>query len=161
MSTIQKPQRAFLAVTLLTVIAITTVFMVYAALLATYTGQDVYIESMGGQVQYSLSNTVGDFSYATLNQSEGAEWYARVYLATPPTQDVKVVWTLEKQSTPGSWTSPINASAFTSPTISLTPSDSYIYAFSGGSNDIANNYNWGQVTTTAGTYRIIAAIHTV
>jgi len=160
MSTIQKPQRAFLAVTLLTVIAITTVFMVYAALLATYTGPNVSVQSMSGEVQYSLTNEDTSFSSSPISPGNGSEWYARVYLATPPTQNVKVVWTLENQ-TGGTWNNPQNVTAFTSPTIGLTSSTYYIYAFSSGENLRTNNYNWGQHTTTAGTYRIVAKIYTV
>jgi len=162
MNATQKPQRAFLTVTMITVIAVTTVFMVYAALLASYTGLDVTIQPLGGQVQYSLTKNPGSWAYATLSQGEGAEWYARVYLTTPPTQNVTVTWTLQKQNgTDWTTNTPITVYTFTSPTISLTPSTKEIYAFETGSNTIDNNYDWGQKTTSQGVYRIIADVNTV
>jgi hypothetical protein len=64
MSATQKPQRTFLAVTLLTVIAVTTVFMVYAALLATYTGTTVEVRETGGTMEYTTNNSTW---YGTLS----------------------------------------------------------------------------------------------
>lgn len=156
----RKPQRTFLAVTVLTVIALTTVFMVYAALLASYTGGDVTISSMGGQVQYSLTKNPGSWAFGPISQAETAEWYARAHLTSPPTQTATVKWTLQHQES-GSWSNtPTNVTTFTSPSISLTPSTTDIYAFSSGGNTIDNNYNWGQNTATAGVYRVIAEINT-
>jgi hypothetical protein len=162
MSEYRKPQRAFLAVTLMTVVAVTMVFMVYAALLASYNGGNVTISSMGGEVQYSLTKDPGSWAYGTLSQSEGSEWYARVYLASPPTQTLTVTWTLQKQNgTDWTTNTPISVYSLTTPTISSSSSTTYIYAYSSGSNDITNNYNWGQQTTTSGVYRVKADINTV
>jgi len=156
----QKPQRTFLAVTLLTVLAVTTVFLVYAALLATYTGGNVTISLSGGSIQYSLPPKDPGSWGATLAQSNGSEWYARVSMTNPPTQTVTVKWTLQKQVS-GSWSNPpTNTTQFTSNSFDLTPSSTEIYAFQSGSNTITNNYNWGQHTTTDGTYRVVAEINT-
>jgi len=160
MSTSRKSQKTFLTVTMITVVAITTVFLVYAALLTSYTGSDVVISTMGGSIEYSLTKDPGSWGTSSISQGEGAEWYSRIHLTTPPTQTVTVKWTLQKQNG-GSWTdAPTNVTQFTSPQISLTTSTYYVYAFQSGNNEITNNYNWGQGTTTAGTYRIVTEINT-
>jgi hypothetical protein len=162
MSTSKKSQRTFMSVTMITVIAISTVFIVYAALLATYTGNNVTISSMGGSIEYSLTKDPGSWGTGAISQGEGAEWYARINLGTPPSQDVTVTWTLQMQNG-ADWTTipPTDTNEFTSPQISLTPSTYIVYAFDTGSNDISNNYNWGQDTTAAGIYRIVVEINTV
>lgn len=157
----KRPQKAFLTVTLLTVVAITTVFMVYAALLATYTGSNVVISSMGGQIEYSLTKNPGSWGTASISQGEGSEWYSRIHMTSPPSQTVTVEWTLQMQNG-GSWASPpTNVTQFTSPSISLSPSTTDIFAFQSGSNTIDNNYNWGSSTIAAGTYRILTQVNTV
>lgn len=160
MNTTPRPKRTFLAVTIMTVLAITTVFMVYAALLASYTGSDVIIQTMGGSIEYSLTKDPGSWGTSGITQGEGAEWYARVNLASPPSQDATVNFILQKQ-VGGVWTNPpTNVTNFTTNTITLTPSTYLVYACSDGFT-IANNYNWGQNTTSTGTYRIVAEINTV
>jgi len=159
MSEKRKPQRAFLTVTLMTVLAVTMVFMVYAALLASYTGSDVIISSMGGSVEYSLSNA-DPWTTSSISQGEGAQWYTRIYLTTPPSQDVTANFVLQKQvGTDWTTTPPTNVTSFTTNTITLTTSTHEIYACSDGFT-VANNLNWGPDTTTAGTYRIVAEINT-
>ena len=161
MNATYKPRKAFLAVTILTVLAVTTVFMVYAALLASYTGSDVTIQSMGGSIEYSLTKDPGSWGTGAISQSEGAEWYARVNLASPPSQEATVKFILQKQvGTDWTTTPPTNETNFTTNTITLTPSTTLVYACSDGFT-IANNYNWGQDTTTFGKYRIVAEINTV
>jgi len=146
-------QRALLAVTLMTVLAVTTVFMVYAVLLASYTGGLVTIQGVGGSIEYSLDNSTNWGS--TLNQSAGAEWYARIAITDSPTQDVVVTWTLYNVT--GS--SAVTTDFTDSNTISLTPATTYIYASSDGLS--ANNHNWGDHTTSEANYRIDAEINTV
>ena len=151
-----------MTVTMITVIAISTVFIVYAALLATYTGNNVTISSMGGSIEYSLTKDPGSWGTGAISQGAGSEWYARINMATPPSQTVTVTWTLQKQDGTD-WTTlpPINSTQFTSPQIALTPSTYYVYAFESGSNLITNNKNWGANTTATGTYRILVEIDTV
>jgi len=155
MSVRNKSQQTFVVVTMLTVLAVTTVFMVYAVLLATYTGGDVTIQTVGGSIAYSVTNTTGGTWTGTLSQGAGAEWYARISISNSPSQDVIVTWTLQLLN--GTWQNV--ATDFTnSDTISLTPSTTYIYASSDGL--ITSNHNWGDHTTTEGTYRVIATINT-
>jgi len=156
MSATQKPQRTFLAVTMITVIAVTLVFMVYAALLAYFEGGDVLISSLGGSVQYSLTNS--NPWQSSISQGEGADWYARLSMTNPPSQSATVKFTLQQQ-VGGSWTNtPTNVTSFTTNTISLTPSTYEVYACADGFT-VANNRNWGTDTATSGTYRILAEIN--
>jgi len=159
MSASRKSQRTFMTVTMITVIAVTMVFIVYAALLTFYTGKNVVIGSMGGHVEYSLTKDPGSWDEIDISQGEGSEWYARIHLLSPPTQVVTVKWTLQMQSG-GTWTNPTNVTQFTSPQISLTTTTFYVYAYDSGNNEITNNHNWGQHTTVAGTYRIVTEIYT-
>jgi len=146
-------QRAFLAVTMMTVLAVTTVFMVYAVLLASYQGGLVTIEGVGGSIEYSLDNSTN--WGGTLSQGAGAQWYARIAITNSPTQDVIVTWTLHNVTSGLDVTTDFTDSN----TISLTPSTTEIYASLNGLS--AGNHNWGEHTTTEATYRIDAEINTV
>jgi len=146
-------QRAFLAVTMMTVLAVTTVFMVYAVLLASYQGGLVTIEGVGGSIEYSLDNSTN--WGGTLSQGAGAQWYARIAITNSPTQDVIVTWTLYNVT----GASPVTTDFTDSNTISLTPLTTHIYASLNGLSP--GNHNWGDHTTTEATYRIDAVINTV
>ena len=93
MSANPKPRRAFVAVTLITVIAVTTVFIVYAALLASYVGPNVSVSKQGGYIEYSPITTT-DWSTNPLNINNGTDWYARLVITGATAQQVFVTWTL-------------------------------------------------------------------
>jgi len=149
-----KSQQAFIAVTMLTILAVTTVFMVYALLLASYTGGNVTIQKVGGSIQYCVNNNASETWTGTLSQGANASWYARISITNSPSQNVTVTWTLHNV------TSGLDVSTdfTTSNTITLSPSTTYIYASLDGL--ITGNHNWGEHTTTEATYRIDAEINT-
>jgi hypothetical protein len=138
MSATQKPQRAFLAVTLITVIAVTLVFMVYAVLLKSLLGGLVTITPIDGQIKYATS-TGGTWG-TTLTQGAGTQWYTMIDGMTGnPNEQVKVTWTLE--------TSPDGVTDWTHQQtlytwMTLTTSTTEIYA-SSSNGTITGIYNWG------------------
>jgi len=150
MSATQRPQRTFLGVTMITVIAITTVFLAYAAILATYTGGNVVVNQPGGDIQYNLSNTSNSTWTNTLTVFNGTAWYARINITNSGAQTVGLDWHLIMNSADQG--------------IKVTTSN---YQLSGGTNTIyattdglfANNYNWGQDTGTGGTYNVRVVVN--
>jgi len=156
MSASRKSQRTFTTVTCITVLAVTTVFIVYAVLLKSYQGGVVTIQAIGGSIQYSVSNSTSATWQGTLSQGANAEWYARINILNSPSQNVTVTWTLQKNVT-GTWTTQSTPSAPTT-TMRIEPTTAYIYASTNGL--IATNYNWGNYTQTEGQYRILADINT-
>jgi len=155
MNTTPKPQRAFFTVTLLTVIAVSTVFMVYAAVLLTLYGTTVTVnEPSGTSVQYNRvndSNSSWVTSFPTsINTS--IPWYTRINITNTASQDVTINWVLEKNT--GSWiwvATPVNT------TITLAAGLNTVYATDTGV--FTGNYNWGTLTTTGGSYRVKAIIN--
>lgn len=148
-----KSQQVFVAVTMLTILAVTTVFMVYAVLLASYQGGNVTITTIGGSIQYSVTNTTGGSWQPTLSQGASAEWYARISISNSPSQDVTVTWTLHNVTSGLDVTTDCPTT-----TMTLTSGTTYIYASSNGLID--TNQNWGDHTTSEATYRIDAEINT-
>jgi hypothetical protein len=135
---VRKPRRAFLAVTVLTVISLTTVFLVYAAILATYKGGSVTVNTIGGQVWYATADITGPYDQTTLTINNGTQWWARLVITNPATQTVSVTWTLVCSNS-SSW------SRVTTTGFPLSSSNNVIYATSDGSGP-TGNYNWGQDT---------------
>jgi len=144
MNTTRRPQSAFLAVTLITVIAVTTVFMVYAAILATYYGSNVTVSQPGGAVEYNLSNTSNSSWTGSLSIINGTAWYARINITNTGSQAVTLRWILQLSGVDQS--NPVNT------TITLSGGTRTVYAT--GTGVFSSNYNWGQLTSTGGTYRV-------
>jgi len=143
-------------VTMITVIAITTVFMVYAALLATITGGTVSVSSIQGNIYYSETNSTS--ATWTPNLGSGGTlgvnqpWYARLNItSTGYSEAVTISWTLYYSSNntavPG---------ATESTGVTLSGSPEAIYASTNG--NIASNKNWGTYTTGTGDYYLKAVI---
>jgi hypothetical protein len=156
MSTSQKSQRTFMTVTLITVMAIATVFIVYAAILGTYPGGNVSIQTMQGTIYYQGE---GSATWATdLSVGNGTAWYARLNVTTSiPSQTVNVTWTLEWDNS-GTWEAVGGTSAPVTQ-ITLTGVATAIYATADGTE--SGNHNWGQYTTTSDlTYRVKAVVET-
>lgn len=153
MSATRKSQRTFMTVTAITVIAITTVFLVYAAILGTYRGGQVSINQMQATIYYQGE---GATSWSTsLSVGNSTAWYARLNVTSSiPSQTVKVTWTLEfDNGTTVSGPTPPQT------TITLTGSPTAIYVTAGGTE--SGNYNWGQHTTSADEiYRVKAVVET-
>jgi hypothetical protein len=155
MSTSKKSQRTFMTVTMITVIAITTVFIVYAAILGTYPGGNVSIQGIGGEIYYQQQG-VSSWT-ATLNIANGTSWYSRLNLTTNvPSQTVNITWALE-------WLNGSNwdAVSTTAPEtqIALAGAATAIYVTATGIQ--SGNYDWGAYTTNVDrTYRVKATVET-
>ncbi len=154
MSTSRKSQRTFMTVTAITVIAIATVFIVYAAIIGTYPGGDVSIQQMVATMYYQGD---GSSTWATtLSIGNGTSWYARLNLTSAiPSQTVNVTWTLEWNDA-GTWT---NVPAATPPEtqITLTGTPTAVYVTADGTE--SGNYDWGQHTQTVNqVYRVKAVV---
>lgn len=151
MSTTQKPQRTFLAVTLLTVVAVTTVFLVYAAVLMTLYGSTVTInETSGSSMQYSLDGSTWSSSLSAINN--GTAWYGRVNITNAASQAVTIQWTLQQNT--GSW---VDVDSPVTTTITLSTGTNIVYATASGAS--SGNYNWGSLTTSGGSYRVKAVVN--
>jgi len=145
MNTPQRPQKAFLTVTMLTVLAVTTVFIAYAAILATYLGGNVIVTQPGGSIQYTQDNTSNSSWTGTLSIVNGTTWYARINITDSGSQTVDLYWRLIKDSVDQ------GIKVTTSNYVLLTGTNT-IYASTNGL--FAGMYNWGQDTGTAATYQV-------
>jgi len=153
MNATRKSQRTFLTVTCITVVAVTTVFLVYAAVLLTLTGTTVTVNEGGGSVQYNLSNTSNATWVGPLSPMvNGTYWYARINITNAAAQAVTIDWTLQNYTT--SW---VDVSTPVTTTIALTTGDNTIYATTNGL--FTGNYNWGTLTTDGGSYRVKATVN--
>jgi len=144
-----------MTVTAITVIAITTVFLVYAAILGTYPGGDVTIQQMQGTIYYQGqgSSTWG----TTLSVGNGTSWYARLNLTSNiPSQTVNVTWTLE-------WLNGSNWQlvSTTAPETQITLTGAAIAIYVTATGTSGGNYDWGTYTQTVDrTYHVKAVVET-
>jgi hypothetical protein len=147
----QKSQKGFVAVTLITVLAIALVIVVYATILGTFTGGNVTVVAVQGTVYYSSNNTNG-WATGISDHPITAPWYARFNVTSTNgySGPVKVIWNLYNS------TSAILHNLNT--TTSLTGSTQTIYASSDGSQ--GSNYNWGLNTAVADTYHLVVIVET-
>jgi hypothetical protein len=155
-----KSQRAFAAVTLLTVASVALVLIVYAALLGTIPGGEVYIGGSGsvnGTVYYSTDNTNGPWT-TTLNLSgtgPGTSWYARLNTNTGYSGPVTISWQLQIKTGTSTWA---NVGSAQTTSISLDGTAQTIYT-SGISN--SGNHDWkAEVNSQAATYRVYVTVNT-
>jgi len=156
MSTTQKSQRTFMTVTLITVIAITTVFIVYAAIMGTYPGGNVSIQQMTATMYYQGD---GSSTWATtLSIGNGTTWYTRLNLtASIPSQTVNVTWTLEWNNA-GTWET-VSGPTPPETQITLAGTPTAIYVTADGT--YGPGYDWGQHTQTVNEiYRVKAVVET-
>jgi len=153
----QKPRRTFLAVTVMTVLAVTAVFIVYASILATYMGSTVTVNTLGGEVQYRVNdNPVGTYTAGAFSINNGTSWYARLYMTGATAQTVKITFTLVCSNS-STWDRVVINS------YSLQTGANTIYANATTPNDAASNYNWGQdtdVQSVTQTYYVKATVET-
>lgn len=158
MNETRKPQRTFLAVTAITVIAIATVFMVYAAVLSTYYGGNVTVVSTESAIYYSKTNSSSLASWtATLpNVGNGSNWYAYVNFTGAGYQGlVKITWTLENQTS--GWNPVSGAPTIVTTNVNLDGNPKTVFASQGSSGQTTNT-NWGTYSLWAGTYHIKVVI---
>ena len=147
-----RSQKGFVAVTLITVLAIALVLVVYATILATFTGGEVTVGAMTGNVGYSETNTAGSTWKVNLYGVTGA-WYARTNFTSTYIGTVDITWQLEKDT--GSWgnvSTPVITSSYTLNGNGSQP----CYATTNGL--ITGNQDWSAKTSGNGDYRIVAYI---
>ena len=153
MNASRKSQRTFLTVTSLTVLAVTTVFLVYAAVLLTLTGTTVTVSEGGGLMQYTLDNASNDTWIGNLPSIiNGTYWYARINITDAVAQTVTIDWTLQVLS--GTWT---DTGTPTQTTITLATGENTVYATATGL--FTGNRNWGLDTISGGNYRVKATVN--
>ncbi len=153
-------QRAFVAVTLVTVLAVTTVFVVYAVILSTINGGNVSVVGSGsGQMWYDDANSASAAAWTgTLsNVANGTAWYAKFNTTAAGYNGVvTVTWTLQWNNA-GTWTD-VGGGATQITTVTLSGlSGQNVFASADGTQ--GSNFNWGQYATVADrTYRVRAVI---
>jgi len=158
----KKSQKGFVAVTLITVLAIALVLVVYATLLATFQGGEVVVGTVAGNVYYSTTNstTASDWT-PTLNVSGTNDpWYAKVNFTSAYTGNVQITWQLEKKN--GNWA---NATQGTDANVTTVITTSFTLngtsgqtAYASTSGLIGTNQNWGAGMLKQGSYRIAVYI---
>ena len=155
-------QRAFVAVTLITVLAVTTVFVVYAVILSTINGGNVSVVGAGSaQMWYDEANSASAAAWTgTLsNIANGTTWYAKLNTTVAGYNGaVKITWTLQYDNS-GTWTD-VGGGATQSTSVTLTgASGQNVFASADGTQ--GSNKNWGQYSTEVDeTYRVKAVIET-
>jgi len=154
MSERKKSQKGFVAVTLITVLALALVIVAYATLLSTFTGQEVVVGTVAGAVWYSTNNTAAGPWTATLEvDNTSVSWYSMVNFTSDYTGQVKITWQLERKN--GDWA---NATGTVETTVELMGADQEVYA--SGTGILSGNQDWKDYATTNGQYRIKAYIET-
>ena len=154
MSAKQKSQRGFVAVTLITVLALALVIVVYASLLGTFPGGEVTVVTVNGDLKYCITNstTPGDWALTLSNIANGTSWYVMFNKTSGGyTGLVNITWQLQNNT--GSWVE-VSGAVVNTNNFNLNGAvGQEIYASTDGLQ--TGNYDWGTIETTeAGTYRI-------
>ncbi len=160
----KKSQRAFAAVTLMTISSVAVVLVVYAAIIGSMTGGDVLVgssSSVTGTVYYSLDNNPSGTWYAALSSPQNpttasTPWYSRlVTSASGYSGPVTISWQLERKTATG-WDT-VGAPVQT--VITLTTSSQTIYT--SGLTETTNQ-DWSLIIvangSVQGTYHVIVSI---
>jgi len=156
----KKSQKGFVAVTLITVLAIALVLLAYATLLSTFTGGEVVVGTVAGDVYYSTSNTTTGQWNATLKVANtSVSWYSRINFTSSYTGKINITWQLEKKGTDWANVTGANAKVITTIVLNGTMNQA-VYASSNGL--ITTNHDWKTAiqTTGNGQYRVKAYIQT-
>jgi len=150
----QKSQRGFVAVTLITLLAIAAVIVVYATILGTFKGGTVGVVGLEAKIWYSEDNSTG-WTNALSGVSNGSQWYSRLNITSGSyTGLVNVTWTLRHSSN--------NSVVSGSPTVTtlnfnINSVGDTIYAATDGTAQTENT-NWGLYTTKPGNYYVQAVM---
>ena len=150
----QKSRKLLLVATVVTVLALSSVLVVFAAVLGTFNGNAVTVNNVAsGTVTYSTDNQITwNANPAALNVT--GSLYTRFELSTTSfTGTAHVTWQLQTDNS--GWTNMGNA---ITTVVTLTGSSQTIYASSDGNS--ANNQNWigTPYITTGGSYRVIVTV---
>lgn len=155
MSERKRSQKGFVAVTIITLLAISLVIVAYATLLSTFTGDEVVVGTVAGSVWYSTDNTAAGPWTATLEvDNDSVSWYSMVNFTSGYTGQVSITWQLEKMTV--TWGNVTGASQAT--TVELTGSGQEVYASATGI--LTGNRDWSGDLTGNGQYRVKAYIET-
>jgi len=152
----KKSRKMLFIVTALTIAALASVLMVYAAVtLFSVTGGSVTVTGVTtGTIEYSSSNTVGGSPWSTTLSVSNGSWYAELIVSTSSTfkGPVTVTWQLQSDAS-GTWTN--DGSAVTTD-VTLTGGTQTIYASTTGV--LSGNQDWSQIDATPTMYQLVAVV---
>jgi len=159
----QKSQKGFVAVTLITLLAIAAVLIVYASLLATFQGGEVVVGQVQGQVWYSPTNGTTENWNLTLKVNQlNNNWYAKVNFTGAYKGEVQITWQLERKDETLGWknaTAGIDATVVKKITTSFTLDGSAQTAYASDPSSQITNMNWGGTNMIkTGSYRVVVYI---
>jgi len=151
----KKSKKLLLGATVLTIVALSSVLLVYAAVtIMTFTGGNVTVVGVtSGTIEYATTKT-GSPTWSTTLSPSGS-WYAELVLGSSSSYQgpVTITWQLQSYAT-GSWA---NVGSYVTTTgVSLTGGAQTIYAATDGT--LANAQDWSQIATTGGTYQLTAVV---
>jgi hypothetical protein len=158
-----RSQRAFVVVTLVTLLAVTTVFVVYAVILSTINGGTVSVVGSGSMAMWydeTNSSSAAAWTGTLSNIANGTAWYAKLNTTVAGYNGaVTITWTLQYDNS-GTWTD-VGGGASQSTSVTLTGAAGQdVYASATGAQ--SSNKNWGQYSTTVDeTYRVRAVVESV
>ena len=143
MSERKRSQRGFVAVTLITVLAIALVLVVYAALLGTFTGGEVTVGGITASVSYSTTNstTNSDYKANLYNLSISTDsMFSKINITNPGyAGPVSITWKLQN-NTLGTWANVTGATTVTTSIDLDGTAGQNIYASSDGSTTGAQDW---------------------
>ncbi len=151
----KKSRKLLFVSTAITILALTSVLTVYAAvLLGTINGGAVTVGGVtSGTITY---NTADDGSGSwTTTLSPAGSWYTKLALTGGYTGPVTIVWQLQSYAT-GSWADVPSATVTTSG-ITLNGGAQSVYAKADGT--LLGSRDWSLDATSGGTYRVTATIN--
>ncbi len=155
---IKRSQRAFVGVTLTTVVGIAMILIVYAATLANIQGGEVTVGAgnLTGSITYSTDNLAGWGSTLGL-PGINDDWYAKfVTTGGQYVGPVSIIWQLQQKQTDGTWT---DMGSSTTTAIALTSASQTIYATIDGSGPTGNR-DWSLTATATTSYRVTVNVQT-
>ncbi len=154
----KKTQKMLIATIVIMLIAMTSLLIVFAAVLGTFNGNAVTVNDVAsGTVKYSTDGgTTWTASPSAINVADSL--YARSEVSSSSyAGPATVTWQLQ-QDISGTWTN-ING-ATVSTTVTLTGSSQTIYASDDGTSggNLTPNFNWGTDISAGGSYRVSATV---
>jgi hypothetical protein len=149
----QKSQKGFVAVTLITILAIALVIVVYATILGTFTGGNVTVVILHGSLWYNQTDSA-PWQNSLDDVGNGTSWYVMFNTTSAGySGTVGITWQLLSGGTP------VSGAIVSTSSFSLSGSSGQeIFASTSGAQ--IGNTNWGTYTTKAGTYQIQMTVST-
>ena len=152
----KKSRKLLFIATALTIAALASVLVVYAAVtLFTTTGGIVTVTGVtAGTVEYS-SSTSGPWN-PTLSISSGS-WYAELVISSgsPYKGPVTITWQLQTEAS-GTWANDGSTTPTVTTDITLTGGSQTIYATPTGVS--TSNLDWSTIDSTSANYQIIVTV---